>query len=81
MHQNQVWQYTWQWWQKRGNDDNTRDKSCQLKLNDRNFHVKCHIRFGAQINAQVGTLIIIDKWKGDMDKNKLEENENHYLQT
>ena len=33
----------------RGNDDNTRSKLCQLKLNGMNCHVNCHFRFDAQV--------------------------------
>ena len=33
------------------NYGNTRNKSCQLKLNDIDCHVNCHVEFGVQISV------------------------------
>ena len=33
---------------------NIHDKPCQLKLNDMNCHVYCHIEFGVSFGTQVG---------------------------
>ena len=38
----------------RGNDSNTHGKPCQLKLNGIDYHINCHVRFGAQIGTQIG---------------------------
>ena len=50
----------------RGNSSNTRrnnvntcGKSCQLKLNDMNYHVNCHKKFDTQIDYQIGVPNII----------------------
>ena len=42
-----------------GNYGNIRGKPYQLKLNDMDCYVNCHIGFGAQISTQVGQPSII----------------------
>ena len=42
-----------------GNYGNTHDKLCKLKLNDMDYHVNCHVRFGTQVSAQIGVPRII----------------------